>query len=83
MGRPPTTIQFRSNPWTGGGENLRHGIANYLSRNPTAQTDNAIYANTLWNEWFTIIIGPLRNKELNTDESTSRARRTATNHRQE
>ena len=50
------------------------GIADYLSRNPTLQTDNAINANTLWNEWFTFKVVPeIKNSKLTNQQAEREA----------
>ena len=48
------------------------GIADYISRNPTPQTDNAINANTSWNEWFTIdIVSEIKNSKRRISKQTA------------
>ena len=51
------------------------GVANYLSRNPTPQTDNAINANTLSNERFTIYVISERKNSILTNHQADRGAR--------
>ena len=51
------------------------GIADYLSRNPTPQTDKAINANTSWIEWFTInVVSEIKQTAAQINQSQSRTK---------